>query len=226
MRILRRAQHLSRYGIVLAGVAAALGHGLPARAQQGHTRATPAPAALRYDVDLTDTAHYVFVVTLRVPPLSAANSVFEFAATAPGTYQTMNIGRFVRGFMAYDVHGAPVATEQAGTNEWRLSDPERVRRITYRVLATRDTTVSTDPIYPMCGTALDASYALINGQGVFGFPRGMQAVPLAIRLKTPADGRTGHRWRKPLAFSPRRPTTGWWIRRSSSVRISPGRHST
>ena len=126
------------------------------------------------------------MVALRVPSLSEANSVFEFAATAPGTYQTMNIGRFVRDFMAYDTHGAPVATEQTGTNEWRLSDPERVRRITYRVLATRDTTVSTDPIYPMCGTALNASYALINGQGVFGFPRGMQAVPLTVRLKAPA----------------------------------------
>jgi predicted metalloprotease with PDZ domain len=178
---------------VLAGVAVALGLGPPARAQQARTPA-PAPrpaqapaaqAALRYDVDLTDTAHHVFVVALRVPPLSAANSVFEFAATAPGTYQTMNIGRFVRDFMAYDAHGAPVATEQTSTNEWTLSDPTRVQRITYRVLATRDTTVSTDPIYPMCGTALDASYALINGQGVFGFPRGMQAVPLTITLKPP-----------------------------------------
>src|SRR5579863_1709054 len=186
MQILRRVQHPRRLGIALAALAVALGPGSPARAQQTHARVTPAPATLRYDVDLTDTAHHVFAVALRVPPLSAANGVFEFAATAPGTYQTMNIGRFVRDFMAFDAHGAPVPAEQAGTNEWRLSDPERVRRITYRVLATRDTTVSTDPIYPMCGTALDASYALINGQGVFGFPRGMQAVPQAIRLKAPS----------------------------------------
>ena len=129
MRIPRRVQHLPRYGIALAALAVALGEGPPARAQQTHTQATPAPAALRYDVDLTDTAHHVFMVALRVPLLSAANSVFEFAATAPGTYQTMNIGRFVRDFMAYDAHGAPVATEQTGTNEWRLTDPERVRRM-------------------------------------------------------------------------------------------------
>src|ERR1700728_3887198 len=105
MRILRRVQHLPRYSIVLAASAVALGQGPPARAQQVHTRATPAPAALRYDVDLTDTAHHVFVVALRVPPLSATNSVFEFAATAPGTYQTMNNGRFVRDFMAFDAQG-------------------------------------------------------------------------------------------------------------------------
>jgi predicted metalloprotease with PDZ domain len=186
-------QTTRRYGIALAVVAAALGQGLPARAQQTHTAHTPAYTAaasakpvLRYHVDLTDTAHHVFSVVLTLPQLSAANSVFEFAATAPGTYQTMNVGRFVRDFAAADAQGAPVATEQIGTNEWQLSAPERVRRITYRILATRDTAVTTDPIYPMCGTALDASYALINGQAVFGFPRGMQAVPLTIHLVAPA----------------------------------------
>lgn len=186
-----------RYGIVLAAVA--LAQGLSAGAQQtyapAHTPAHMAAASttpvLRYHVDLTDTAHHVFSVALTVPPLTAANNVFEFAATAPGTYQTMNIGRFVRDFMAYDAKGAPVATEQISANEWQLSAPERVRRITYRVLATRDTAVTTDPIYPMCGTALDASYALINGQAVFGFPRGMQAVPLTIHLQSPAGWTNG-----------------------------------
>ena len=186
-----------RYGIALA-VVAAVGLGLPVRAQQTHTAHTESYTAaasgkpvLRYHVDLTDTAHHVFSVVLTVPPLTAANNVFEFAATAPGTYQTMNIGRFVRDFTAADAQGAPVATEQIGTNEWQLSNPERVRRITYRFLATRDTTVSTDPIYPMCGTALDASYALINGQAVFGFPRGMQAVPLTIHLVAPGGWTNG-----------------------------------
>jgi predicted metalloprotease with PDZ domain len=179
-------RHLIRYCIAMAAVIpAAIAH------------AQPAPAPLRYTVDLTDTAHHAFVVGLTVPPLTAANAVFEFAATAPGTYQTMNIGRFVRDFKAYDSHGAPIGAEHISTNEWRLASPERVHRITYRVLATRDTTVSADPIYPMCGTALDASYALINGQGVFGFPRGMQAVPLTIRLKYP----TGWTYGTPLTDS-------------------------
>jgi len=78
-----------------------------------------AQTTLRYDVDLADTVHHVFVVALRVPPLTAANDVFEFAATAPGAYQTMNIGRFVHDFTALDAAGAPIATEHIGTNEWR-----------------------------------------------------------------------------------------------------------
>jgi predicted metalloprotease with PDZ domain len=43
----------------------------------------------------------------------------------------------------------------------------------------------------MCGTVLDADYALVNGQAVFGFPRGMQATPLAIRLTYPSTWTLG-----------------------------------
>ncbi len=150
-----------------------------------------AQPSLRYAVDLSDTSHHLFAVTLDVPPLTHANDVFEFAATAPGTYQTMDIGRFVRDFQAFDANGAAVTTEHIGTNEWRLATPERVHRITYRVKATRDTAYTKDPIYPMCGTVLDADYVLINGQGVFGFPRGMQASPLTIHLSYPATWTLG-----------------------------------
>jgi predicted metalloprotease with PDZ domain len=146
---------------------------------------------LGYTVDLSDTAHHVFAVTLDVPPLADSNAVLEFAATAPGTYQTMDIGRFVRGFTALDADGAPVAAEQIGTNEWRLSSPERVRRIVYHVIATRDTSYNEERIYPMCGTVLESSYALINGQAVFGFPHGMQAAPLTITLHYPSTWTLG-----------------------------------
>jgi predicted metalloprotease with PDZ domain len=141
---------------------------------------------LQYAVDLADTAHHVYSVTLRVPPLTPSNSIFEFAATAPGTYQTMDIGRFVQDFTALDSAGRPLPTERIGTNEWRLTSPRQVNRIAYHIRATRDTVFSENRIYPMCGTALEADYALINGQAVFGFPRGMQAVPLTIRLAYPA----------------------------------------
>jgi predicted metalloprotease with PDZ domain len=149
---------------------------------------------LHYSVALTDTVHHVFAVTLTVPSLADSNAVFEFASTAPGTYQTMDIGRFVHDFKAVDAKGSIVATERISTNEWRVSHPRQVHVITYHVIATRDTTYKKDPIYPMCGTVLESGYALINGQGVFGFPRGMQSVPLTVRLTYP----TGWTYGTPL----------------------------
>jgi predicted metalloprotease with PDZ domain len=140
---------------------------------------------LRYSVDLSDTVHHVFGVTLQLPALTAKNDVFEFAATAPGTYQTMDIGRFVHDFTALDAAGKPVPSSRIGANEWRLSQPQTVRQIRYGIIATRDTNVAENRVYPMCGTRLVSDYAMINGQGVFGFPRGMQAVPLTVKLDTP-----------------------------------------
>src|SRR5476649_1264295 len=167
--------------LVLACAAALAASSAVANAQQ----------PLRYSVDLSDTVHHVFSVTLQVPTLGARNSVFEFAATAPGTYETMDIGRFVRDFTATDAAGTPVATERIGTNEWRVAQPERVRQIRYGVIGTRDTSVAANRIYPMCGTRLVSDYALINGQGVFGFPRGMQAVPLTVQLHYPKNWKIG-----------------------------------
>src|SRR6478609_7214509 len=92
---------------------------------------------LRYSVDLGDRAGHVFAVALDVDSLSAKNDVFQFASTAPGTYQVMDIGRFVRSFEALDERGQPVATERMSTNQWRIADPRNVRRIRYSIVATR-----------------------------------------------------------------------------------------
>ncbi len=141
-----------------------------------------AQAPLQYTVSLADTARHHFDVTLRMAGLRPDNDVFEFASTAPGTYQVMNIGRFVHDFRALDADGRPLAVERIATNRWRLGDPAHVREIRYAVHATRDTAVTENPIYPMCGSRLQADYAVINGQAVFGFPKGMQGAAIAVRL--------------------------------------------
>ncbi len=153
--------------------------------------AVSAQQTLRYRVDLSDTAQHVFHVTLAVPRLTAKNDVFEFASTAPGTYQTMDIGRFVRDFTALDASGAALPVEHISTNQYRITNAAAVRIITYAVKATRDTVVARFPVYPMCGSRLQSDYALINGQAVFGFPRGMQSVPLTIQLRYPKSWMVG-----------------------------------
>ena len=146
-----------------------------------------AQAPLRYSVDLGDVKRHRFAVTLVVDSLPATATIFHFASTAPGTYQVMDVGRFVAGFSAADEAGRSLATEHIATNEWRIAEPRRVREIHYTVMATRDTTVSAHTIYPMCGTRLVSDYALINGQAVFGFPAGMQSVPISVRLHYAGD---------------------------------------
>lgn len=151
----------------------------------------PAPASLRYTVDLNQRADSTFKVTLRVDSLPAASGVFQFASTAPGTYQVMDIGRFVRRFQAFDAAGREIPAAQLNVNQWRIAAPGRVRTIRYDIRETFDTPVTEHAVYRMCGSSLRFDHALINGQAVFGFPQGMQAAPISVRLLRPASWLVG-----------------------------------
>jgi predicted metalloprotease with PDZ domain len=155
--------------------------------------AAPAPVAppsLSYGIDLNRRADDLFHVTLRVSGLRPENAVFQFASTAPGTYQVMNIGRYVKKFEAYDVRGRRVPAEQISVNQWRLGDPARVRTIRYAITETWDSPLD-HPIYKMCGTSLEADHVLLNPHAVIGYPEGLQAAPVRLRLVYPAAWKVG-----------------------------------
>lgn len=154
--------------------------------------ATP-PAArptLAYSVDLNRRADDLFHVTLRVTGLGAANEIYQFAATAPGTYQVMNIGRFVKAFHAYDARGAEVPVQQVSVNQWKLSNPAKIRVIRYTIGETWDSPLD-HPIYRMCGTTIERDNVLINPHAVLGYPEGLQAAPVRLRLAYPAGWLAG-----------------------------------
>ncbi|HEU4560924.1 MAG TPA: hypothetical protein VFS20_23940 [Longimicrobium sp.] len=160
-----------------------------------------AAAQLHYTVDVRDGASHTAQVTLRVDSLPARDTVFQFAATAPGTYQTMNIGRYVSDLRATDARGNEIATRQLTTNTWRVSEPRRVRQVSYRIRDTWNTPVTEFPIYPMAGSEIDADHALLNPHALLGFPRSMQRSRVTMRLVHPAgwtvvtplsEGRNGY----------------------------------
>jgi predicted metalloprotease with PDZ domain len=148
-------------------------------------------APLAYSIDLNRRADDLFRVTLRVRGLTPENAVYQFASTAPGTYEVMDVGRFVRSFQAFDARGGRVPVEQVSVNQWRLSDPARVRTVRYTVAETWDTQVAEHPVYLMCGTSLEADHALINPHDVIGYPTGMQATPIRLRLLYPSRWKIG-----------------------------------
>ena len=144
-----------------------------------------------FHVNLNDRSNDTFKVKVFPKDLSNENNIYQFAATAPGTYQTMDIGRFVRGFKAFDEDGRQVTTTQINTNQWKIVKPESVFKITYEVLETWDTPVDSNKIYMMCGTSIEDDHVLINGQAVFGYFKGMQANPIQVKLDYPDRWKVG-----------------------------------
>ena len=148
---------------------------------------------LVYHVNLNDRADDQFKVTLHIKDgkLSSKNAIYQFASTAPGTYQVMNMGRYVRSFKAFDKKGRELPTKNVSVNQWKISKVEKAVKIQYNIAETWDTPVNEYKIYLMCGSSLEKDHALINGQTVFGFPQGMQGTPLKIKLDYPKDWKLG-----------------------------------
>ena len=122
----------------------------------------------KFEVNLNDRADDQFKVTVYPHNLSAENNVFHFASTAPGMYQIIDAGRFVRSFRAYDKNGQEIETEKISTNDWQLSAPKDIAYIQYGIAETWDTTVDENPIYLMGGTSIEKDNVVINGPDVFG----------------------------------------------------------
>jgi predicted metalloprotease with PDZ domain len=146
---------------------------------------------LEYNIELGDPSEDLFHVRLAVDGLGANNDVYQFASTAPGTYQVMDVGRFVRSFEAFDAAGESLATEQVNVNQWRIEDPSRVRSIEYSIGETWDNPVEEHPIYPMAGTSIESNHVLFNPHAVVGFPAGLQDAPVHVHLEYPEGWQVG-----------------------------------
>lgn len=151
----------------------------------------PTVQAVDFTVNLNDRSDDTFKVEVTPPQLSEGNNIYQFAATAPGTYQVMDIGRYVTSFTAFDKDGNEIGTKHLSTNQFELSSPEKIAKIEYRISETWDTPVDVDPIYLMCGTSMENDHTLINGQAVFGYFKGMQTSPLKIKLEYPDKWHVG-----------------------------------
>ena len=123
--------------------------------------------------------------------LTAENAVYQFASTAPGTYQVMNIGRFVKSFDAFDGRG----TEGAGRAD--LGEPvealERTPGPNDPVHCSGDVEYRRSTIRSIscAGPRSRSDHVLINPHAVIGYPSGMQTTPVRLRLSYPAGWKVG-----------------------------------
>lgn len=138
---------------------------------------------MNYTINVTQNTD-TFMVTLNLEKkLSKTAIIFQFASTAPGTYQTMNIGRLVSDFKAFDKKGNELSVTSKSVNQYEIKTPNKVKTVTYRVAETFDTKLEEYPIYLMAGSSIEEDHTLINSHTVFGYFEGYQKSPLSIRLE-------------------------------------------
>lgn len=153
--------------------------------------ATWAQSPVQFTINMTGPSTDTFLIEVITPKLTAQNNVFQFASTAPGTYQVMNIGRFVSNFKAFDKKGKTIGVTQTNVNQFEISQPEKVKKITYSVAETFDTKVTEFPVYRMGGSSLEKDHALLNAHTMLGYFVGMQDADIEIGLIHPTDWKVG-----------------------------------
>ena len=139
----------------------------------------------KFIVDLSDTAGHTFNVTLYPEHLTDKNRIYQFAGSAPGTYELMDIGRFVLSFHAYDNSNNEIPTKKISTNQWEISTPSQTKKIEYSVSDTWHSYIKIHAVYLMSGTDLEKDNALINPHCLLGYFEGMQSEPVYIKIIQP-----------------------------------------
>lgn len=153
--------------------------------------------SILFTIDMGGPSTDTFMVEVLVPKLSSSNTIFQFSSTAPGAYQVMDIGRFVSNFKAYDKKGREIPVKKIQVNQFEISAPQKVHRISYKVAETFDTPVQENHVYEMSGTSLENDHALINTHCVLGYFHGRQDEDIEISMKYPSGWQVG----TPLTFN-------------------------
>lgn len=140
---------------------------------------------LHYHVDASRLSTDSFFVDLTVQGLSQDSAVFQFAATAPGSYRVHDAGRFVTDFKAVDGDGQSLTVRKISTNQFAVLQAKKLARLSYRVEDTRDTKINENKIGPMGDTSMDSNVIVVNGQVLFGYFKGHQKAPVTVTYTIP-----------------------------------------
>ena len=144
-----------------------------------------------YEIDIITYDDDAFHVSLTPPELGPDDQVYSFVSYAPGAHQPLDFGRFVKSFQVFDVDGNELLTQKLSTNDWKIYEPHKIHRIDYIIDDSRDMAIDEHPIYPMCGTGIEADFSILNLFGIVGYFHHHKSSPVSLQLKSHPDWITG-----------------------------------
>jgi predicted metalloprotease with PDZ domain len=140
-------------------------------------------SAYTYTVDLTKVVNDRVLVELAVPAITAKEITFYLPKIVPGTYAIADFGRFIQEFQALDKNGKPLPVEKIETNGWKIKDASRLKKITYWVDDSFDTSLPPPNIFQPSGTNIEENKNfLLNTSGFFGYFEDMKQKPVEFNI--------------------------------------------
>lgn len=145
-------------------------------------------AANKYNVsvDLTNVQNDRVQVTVQAPTIKQAETVYNMPKIVPGTYSVSDFGKFVTDFKAYTLNGDTLAVQKLDINRWKISNADKLHRISYWVDDTFDAAKREDVVFEPGGTNIEENKNfLLNTFGFVGYFDGMKQVPYQLNITKP-----------------------------------------
>src|SRR6185295_14357643 len=86
-----------------------------------------------FSVDLTTCKNDKLTVELEVPEIHTKEVIYRIPKIVPGTYEIYNFGRLASDFTALDEEGKELNVDQLDKNSWKITEADRLKKITYKV---------------------------------------------------------------------------------------------
>lgn len=122
-----------------------------------------------YHIELKDNSEDVIKVKLKIEKGNLSGGIFQFVSSIPGTYQILDIGRYIKNLKVYNKKGKIINTEKISANQWKISEPDKAKEIYYEVADTWDTVIEKDYFYPFFGMSLEKDHAFVNTYCIIGY---------------------------------------------------------
>ena len=141
-----------------------------------------------YSLDLVNVVDDRVRVTVDATKMNFGDDVagveFNFPATIPGTYATLDYGRFIEDFNAYDQENKPLKVKQQGNTFIIKGSPKKIE---YWVDDSFDSKIRKNKIFEPAGTNNQAGQNfLINAAGYLGFFKDAEEMPVNLEvIKSP-----------------------------------------
>ncbi|MDG1055317.1 MAG: hypothetical protein P8O82_03120, partial [Schleiferiaceae bacterium] len=143
-----------------------------------------------YTIDLTKVEEDRVKVTVDAKLIQWSNSEqniynFHFPSTIPGTYATLDYGRFIQRFQAYGTNGKRLKVKSKGNTFRIYGKPERLE---YWADDTFDARIRKNKVFEPAGTNnQERANFLLNAAGYFGFFEGQEELPVSLEItKSPS----------------------------------------
>ncbi|MEL6675700.1 MAG: hypothetical protein AAFR61_26065 [Bacteroidota bacterium] len=139
---------------------------------------------IEYQVDLRTAANDQLQVQMQVSGFTDETLELNFPMTIPGTYATLDYGRYISEVEALDSAGQVLPINQKGKNTWEITQSQPLARVRYKIDDTFDAGTRKNKVFEPAGTNIQPGQNfLFNAGGVFGFFKGYEKIPLTVRVE-------------------------------------------